>query len=122
MSATLRFVPTLGTVLAGPAVWILHFALLYAAMALICARVGPSAWITSGNLPTHAVLAAAAGGLTALAIGALAWLFRPRTWPAPGGDPTARFLGWTRLALGLLSLLALAANALVALSVGECRG
>jgi hypothetical protein len=116
MNDTIRFVPATVALLAGPAIWIAHFALVYATVALICARPATDG---SGGGET---LATATGLLTALAIALMAWVFRPATWRRSGVGRTARFLSWLRLALALISLCALAANALVALGIPECRG
>lgn len=124
MNAPTPFLPLVGYVMAGPIVWIVHFTLVYSTIAVMCARLDAVVRLSVLlSVPAQALLQAAVGLLTLAALAAAGWLVHPLAL-RPHNVPNAatRFMVWTTLALALLSVVALAANALVALSLAECRG
>lgn len=124
MSAPTPFLPLLARVMAGPLIWIVHFTLVYSTIAVMCARFGGVSDLADNlQVPAHSLLQAALGFLTLVALVVIAWQVHPLVLqPRSAPNPATRFMVWTTLALALLSVVALAANTLVALSFSDCRG
>ena len=110
----------------GPLVWMIHFALSYAATAIVCAKLGASgdamAWLRGGI---------AAG--TLLALGVIAWLGwqSGRQWrtgnadlwedPASTSEDRHQFLGHAALLLAVIAFIGVIYSALPALFSATCR-
>lgn len=106
-----RFIRTTAFMAAGPAVWALHFLIIYAFAALACAR-GFS----------HATLWAV-GGTTAVAVIALVAIMLRALARATEGSLSAepqRFPYWTACGFAALSLLAVAWETLPVLLLPPC--
>lgn len=97
-------------VLAAPAIWAAHFAVVYGYAALECARrlpEGSTMWV---------IVAAAVIAATTIA----GVMRRAMHGGFDPGNDTERFLRWTTVALGALALLAIVWETLLGLLAPAC--
>lgn len=106
-----RFIRTTMLMAAGPAVWALHFLIIYAFAALACARgfAHATPWVIGGTT------AVAVTALIAIIVRALA---RARQGPL-SGEPQ-RFPYWSACGFAALALLAIAWETLPVLLLQPC--
>lgn len=117
---------SLARITLGPVVWMVHFALSYAATAVFCAKL---------DAPADAI-AWLRGGIalgTLLALGAIAWLgwHAWQQWrtdntdlwedPASTSEDRHQFLGHAALLLAVISFIGVIYTALPALLSASCR-
>lgn len=115
-----RFIAKSLFMLAGLLIWAAHFAVIYAFNALACAR-GFAASMLFGLSVVPLGIAFA----TVVALAATLWvLVQAARWQAPisgeRADASSAFIRYTAIAVGLLSLVAIAWNGLPALIVPPC--
>ncbi len=115
-----RFVAKSLFMLAGLLIWSAHFALIYAFNALACAR-----GFDGSTLFGWSVVPLGIAFATAAALAATFWvLVQAVRWQAPlsgeRADASSAFIRYATIAVGLLSLVAVAWNGLPALMIPPC--
>jgi len=112
---THRFGRTFLRLFAAPLVWAAHFAGIYGAVGMICARRLHGVTLFGAGIASCVVAAA-----TTISIAAVV-LLTLRDARANAPHDTASFTRWTSAALGLLSIVAIAWEAMAILLVPACQ-
>jgi hypothetical protein len=108
------FTRTLLLMTSGPLIWAVHFLFIYVVTALVCARPeAASAWLET------ALLEWVLGIATAVAIALILWITL-RGLKSGGIKQNVRFVEWSALALGALSIYAIVLDVLPVLLVPAC--
>lgn len=111
----LRFDSTILRLFSGPLIWAAHFLAIYGFAGLACARrLQYAEWLGIG------VVTWAVGALTLAAVAAVLLPGARADYRQTPRD-SAGFIRWTGAALGLLSVLAIAWEALPVLLVPACK-
>lgn len=108
------FTRTLLFMTAGPLIWAVHFGFIYILTAMVCARpASASAWLSEG------VLVWLLGFASAMAVALILWITL-RGFKSGGIGENRRFVEWTALALGALSIYAIVLETLPVLFMPAC--